>query len=815
MALLSLVLALSSAAPALASSPNAPLGTWNAYYYSGAGCTGAPWSPTVKSGGGFAANAPPSSNQDPVIAAPDTIYVRLVVDDPSAAGASVTYQLDGANGPYSGTVNTFTLDGAGGADVCFAISVTAAMANAVSGPSCTVPETIVVSGDGSGNLDHLVLQGSTNGNGCGTTYPAVVPLVSVNTVDPSYPSYTQTFAWSIGKTVDQTQLDIAAGGSATFSYSVTVTHSTPGPAVQSDWTVRGYGVVQNPNEGSISGVVVSDSVNDASASCLVSLDDAAFSGSVTVGVAASSSVTVYHICTYGAAPSASTETDTFLVTWSDQTLGNGQQIAAGSAPSSDTVEWSAATVTTVDGSVAVTDSLYGMLGTVSYTDPTPTTFTYSVTFSSDPAGTCTAHDNTATLTAGDTGATSSASQSVQVCVGADLTVSATASGAFTRTYTWTIAKYCGEASGTSVSCTYEQLGGSVTVPYSVVLSNSHTDSEWVVTGTITVTNPNDWEDVALGSVADAIDNGGTCSVAGGSAVVPAGGSVTYAYSCTYPAPPSPSSGTDTATATWDSVAYYTPDASSAGTAGVDFSTVSPLVVDGTVAVGDSLVGPLGTVSYGDGATSVITYAYSFAVPNDACSTNSNTATFTASTSGATGSAGASAKVCGKTGALSMGFWKNSGGQGIIKGGASASGVCNVGTWLRQYAAFQSLSPAATCSQVASYVSATISNANAKSATNNQMVSAQMLATALDVYFSDPTLGGNLIAAPAPVGGVTVALTSLGGHDVSPAFGGSASMTVSGMLSYMNNVYNGGNWYAGVKSTQSLAIGAFNFINNSA
>ena len=55
-------------------------------------------------------------------------------------------------------------------------------------------------------------------------------------------------------------------------------------------------------------------------------------------------------------------------------------------------------------------------------------------------------------------------------------------------------------------------------------------------------------------------------------------------------------------------------------------------------------------------------------------------------------------------------------------------------------------------------------------------------TALDVYFSDPALGGNKIGAPAPIGGVTVDLTwvkaGTGYQNVSGAFGGANSMTVS-------------------------------------
>ena len=43
---------------------------------------------------------------------------------------------------------------------------------------------------------------------------------------------------------------------------------------------------------------------------------------------------------------------------------------------------------------------------------------------------------------------------------------------------------------------------------------------------------------------------------------------------------------------------------------------------------------------------------------------------------------------------------------------------------------------------------------------NPMLKAQMLATALDVYFGDPALGGNKIKAPNPIGGVKIDLTKV-------------------------------------------------------
>jgi hypothetical protein len=176
----------------------------------------------------------------------------------------------------------------------------------------------------------------------------------------------------------------------------------------------------------------------------------------------------------------------------------------------------------------------------------------------------------------------------------------------------------------------------------------------------------------------------------------------------------------------------------------------------------------------------------------------------------------------KTGALTIGFWQNKNGQAFITGGAATAGVCNSGAWLRQYAPFQDLSATANCSAVGKYVTEVIKAANASGASMNAMLKAQMLATALDVYFSNPALGGNKINAPAPIGGVTIDLTkipetptSLTTENVSSAFGGATSMTVSQILTYAAGQSNAGGsvWYGQVKATQELPKDTFDAINN--
>jgi hypothetical protein len=177
----------------------------------------------------------------------------------------------------------------------------------------------------------------------------------------------------------------------------------------------------------------------------------------------------------------------------------------------------------------------------------------------------------------------------------------------------------------------------------------------------------------------------------------------------------------------------------------------------------------------------------------------------------------------------MGFWQNKNGQGIIKAGTTTAEVCNFGTWLRQYAPFQDLSHTATCSQVAAYVTNIIKSANASGSSMNAMLKAQMLSTALDVYFSDSSLGGNKIHAPAPIGNVVIDLTKIckmidkGGsgtcsgsyQNAGAAFGGATQMTVSQLLAFAASQSNVGGslWYANNKSIQELAKNTFDAINN--
>jgi hypothetical protein len=289
----------------------------------------------------------------------------------------------------------------------------------------------------------------------------------------------------------------------------------------------------------------------------------------------------------------------------------------------------------------------------------------------------------------------------------------------------------------------------------------------------------------------------------------------------------------------------TPDDSFPATAPFSFGNPTT-VIHNCVDATDSYAGTLGAVCVGDANPTTFNYSRIVNVTHD-CTTVNNTATFTVqdldSDADDTGSSSVTAKVCrvpAKTGALTMGFWQNKNGQGIISGGASVSGACNSGTWLRTFAPFQDLSSTATCSQVATYVYNVIKAATCTSTskTCNSMLKAQDLATSLDVYFSDPALGGNKINATSPVGLRQIDLTQIcnmldgsGGsatcsgsyQNASTVFGGNNCLYVynlassTDLLRYgagQSNV-GGTTWYGNVKASQVLAKNVFDAINNQA
>ena len=620
-------------------------------------------------------------------------------------------------------------------------------------------------------------------------------------------TYSRKYDWSITKNVDKTTVDTTAGSNATFNYTVGVTQTG---IEDSNWQVAGVISVTNPNAAQdFTGVNVSDLI-DNGGNCAVD----SFGGTVPAG----QTVSLNYVCSYTSAPSVLSGINTGSATWSATAMGSPDGSASGTA----TYVFGAPS-TLVNQTITVQDTFNGTtttLGTVTATNPPAApagaSFQYSHTVPA-PRGTCTTFNNTATIV--QTGQT--AGRSVQVCGGADVTLSVTATPQFTRTFSWNIQK--------GVNKTFINNPGTA-AHILVWQTKGYVDSGWQVSGVVTVTNPNDWESIPV-VLGDTITGLGTCSLTGGSSVTLAPGqSVPVAYVCTYPALPSPPSGTDTATATWDKNASNTPDGSATSMANFTFTGPTNLV-NQTVTLTESfnnqapvtvgtvtatLVKPWASVSFFENP--ILNFPASGCVSEPNVSmlpptslTSSETITLCTSI---------------KTGAKSAGYWGLYQGKTVILKSAATAGVCNVGTWLLNDAPFQDLSPTASCSQVQTYVSGVFSAASSSVLSELKM---QALATALNVYFSDPGLGGNLISAPAPIGNYSIDLTHVCAmtdsgtgtgvctatvSDSSSAFGGVTPLTVSQMLTTSSSFSNAGGtaWY-GSTAVQALAKNAFDVVNN--
>jgi hypothetical protein len=488
----------------------------------------------------------------------------------------------------------------------------------------------------------------TISHGCGGgRTPAAGPGVSKD----ANGSYDNTFSWKVGKSADTDTVYSAGGGeSGAVNYTVTVSH---GDGAVSKVKVTGMITVNNPDSGAETLDSIKDELVDGSdahvADCVVDTSG---------GLVVSTGSTNYpYSCDLGNSLPSGDLYNKVTIAWSDQNVGTTQHLDAGSA-SFTTPSAISFTPNDVDECVDVTDTLGGSLGKVCVGDDNPTTFKYPVTFKDDP-GTCTKHDNTATATTEDTNtSTGSDKVTVQDCQGADLKVSKTANGTYDRECKWTIEKKANAPTSQTVDA-----GKPATFSYTVTLKATCTEIKNVkVTGKITVTNPNDWEDITLDSLTDALDSSGACTVDAGPYVVPKSGSITVGYTCNNA---TLSDTKNTAIAKWDAAKYHTPTGTASGSADVKFVET---LIDDCVDVSDNYKGSLGhfcsdaagNITGSNGATNPINYTLTFYGPAaGTCKDFTNTASFVDnSTPQQSGKASAKVTLCSFIAALTPGYWKN-------------------------------------------------------------------------------------------------------------------------------------------------------------
>jgi len=281
----------------------------------------------------------------------------------------------------------------------------------------------------------------------------------------------------------------------------------------------------------------------------------------------------------------------------------------------------------------------------------------------------------------------------------DLTIVKDADGSYTQPFSWAVQKSVDPPTVTI-------LNDGSAVPktkftYTVTFTRTAgTVSDIAVDGTITVSNPNVNSDnstaaVLADDVTDALSTGSfTCTVDKSGGLNLTQFQTDFPYSCTLSALPDPIGGLDNTTeVTWSTQPLSNGATLTGNSAQFTFDDIvfTANNVDDCINVSDTLSGSsvTGTICGSQ------TFTYSNLVDDPGlgqCATVNNTAGFITDDTGATGSAGATAKVCHYRAPLTMGYWKNHAANSN-KNGANYSSDCSKlkssscstnGKWTIQY-----------------------------------------------------------------------------------------------------------------------------------
>lgn len=275
-----------------------------------------------------------------------------------------------------------------------------------------------------------------------------------------------------------------------------------------------------------------------------------------------------------------------------------------------------------------------------------TTYTRTFTCNKDEGK----HDNTAEIR--ETGQSDDASVNVN-CY--ELSVTKNTHPEFDRTYNWNIDKFADQSS------LLLALNQSYLVNYSVIVNTTgYTDSNWAVSGSLTVSNPAPMA-ATLVSVSDLVSPDIAATINCPSLVVPAGGVLVCTYTTKLP---DATTRTNTAIATLQNIPTGTTDFS--GTAPVNFKDAVMTEIDKCVDVKDTLGGFFGTVCK-DNAPDTFTYSY-LVGPYTTCGEYKvdNIADFVTNDTQTTGSDNWTVNIkvpCQSGCTLTIGYWKNHAGFG--------------------------------------------------------------------------------------------------------------------------------------------------------
>ena len=241
---------------------------------------------------------------------------------------------------------------------------------------------------------NLTTANNPNGQPAGLSHLLFCYDYELSVSKTATPTFDRTWAWSIDKSADQSNLTLSQGQSQTVNYVVAV--NTTG-STDSNYGVNGTITIHNPDPTKTATVTsITDQITG-----LLSTTPVNCSVSLPYVLAAGDTLT----CTYSQALSdASSRTNTATVTSTGIPGGSGSANIVFGAPTNQ-----------IDECVDVTDSLQGTLGQVCVGDSLPYSFTYSRNIVGTTCGSSTV-DNTASFLTNDTAATGSDSWTVNVTV---------------------------------------------------------------------------------------------------------------------------------------------------------------------------------------------------------------------------------------------------------------------------------------------------------------------------------------------------------------------------------------------------------------
>ena len=481
-------------------------------------------------------------------------------------------------------------------------------------------------------------------------------------------SFARDFDWTIEKSVDPTSLDLFDGDSEDVTWTVSWTKSA---AQDSGYAVNGSITVANnhPSRGA-----VVNSLSDVITTGLTAAVDCGVGVTFPHTIAAGGSL----VCSYSRSlPDSTTRTNTATATQQNYDYASDLTATAdGTTQYSGTasVDFTGVTPTVTDDTATLSDARPGNTidgDSVSASGSTSWDETFTC---GEDAG---SHTNTARVTEDDSADFDQDDATTTVnCYG--LTVQKNATTTFTRDYNWDISKTRviaqGETDGDNNAATLELQPNQVyTATYQVVVgldaSTPYVDSNWAVSGTITIQNPAPIQAMGV-SVSDLITKSGAADIAAtvdcdaGTAGnqttvnVPAkSGATNGSATCSYSASlPDGTARTNTATATLFSQPYT-------GSANVTFGSPTTLV-DECVNVSDDHGGSLGQVCVG---SAPVTFTYTLEIgPYAACGVYEfpNTATYLAvddsNDTGETDSSTYTVTItvpCPEGCTLTQGYWK--------------------------------------------------------------------------------------------------------------------------------------------------------------